>query len=143
MGLQGRDLLMGGRNNDTYYFQLGHGHDTIDEQNLGGFEKVIIRGFENFNSFRNDLAFRRLGNDLEIRIDLDNLDDPTADTITIKNMTSVGSRVERLELQRDGLASSFGAISLPSIFSQSDDTLKRFEVIAGSDAFGRLASPVG
>ncbi|MEL7500492.1 MAG: hypothetical protein AAFN77_23065 [Planctomycetota bacterium] len=140
-GGAGDDLLMGGADGDYYRFLPGSGADVIDEAGAGGTDVIRIEGFSEYNSIRDDITFDRMGNDLVIRLELDGQPNLQADSITIRNMGDVGSRVESLTLFQ-AANNSVGKISLVSVWDQITDERTRFTFAGGSDAFGQLVQPV-
>ena len=93
---------------------------------------------KNFTSISDDLTFQRLGNSLNIRLDLDGQTDRNASVIKLHNVGIDGFEIESLVLIRE--AEFLNRISLMSVFSQADETWKRFNLTEGSDSFGRLVA---
>jgi Ca2+-binding RTX toxin-like protein len=87
IGDAGNDTLNGGGGNDTYYYDLSDGHDTITD--TGGYDKIVFgEGIE-----QDDLRFVLSGNNLVISIP----DDDTATTdniITINNWNAARNQIE-------------------------------------------------
>ena len=141
-GETGNDRLYGGLGDDRYLFELGDGRDIVNEQGLGGTDTIEIQGFDTFDSIQ-DLSFRRIGGgDLLIRLQLDNNDSHVSDSIRIRQMDQVGSRVETLSLVNDG--NEFARISLVSVDQELGGRTRntRFRLTGNSDAFGQLVSPI-
>lgn len=143
-GEAGDDTLMGGVGSDYYRYMPGHGNDVIDETDGDGIDVLRLEGMtglDRLNSITNDLTFDRLGNDLVIRLELDGQPNALAESITIRNMGNVNSRVEALTmLQANGTA--VARISLASVWDQATDARTRFALAGGNDAFGALVTPV-
>lgn len=143
-GEAGDDTLMGGLGNDYYRYMPGHGNDVIDEADGGGIDVLRLEGvagLDRLDSIANDLTFDRLGNDLVIRLELDGQPNALAESITIRNMDSMDSRVEALTmLQANGTA--VARISLASVWDQATDERARFTLAGGNDAYGALVTPV-
>ncbi|QEG23308.1 calcium-binding protein [Mariniblastus fucicola] len=139
IGGVGDDYVSGGRGDDYYSYRLGHGNDMVDEALDGnGTDTLRIEGLKNFDGIE-DLRFRRFGDNLKITLELDG-NDKNADAIVIKNMAIGNSRVEKLVLIQEG--NFLHSLSLPSVWAQTDQQLRRFELQEGSDSFGRLVAPV-
>ena len=63
MGDDGDDLLYGGTGNDTYFYRVGSGVDTVDNTG-GGTDWLYFDGIA-----RNRLSYHRQGDDLVVRVD--------------------------------------------------------------------------
>ena len=139
MGRHGNDLLRGGLGDDTYVYRAGEGQDQIEDMG-DGTDTLLIEGLSNLTSLDDDLTFERLGGDMLIRLEWDSLNYPNSDRILIKGMDDIQNRVEKLVLSNP--VGEFAEISLASVFDQLTEYRQRFEVAAGSDAYGSLVSPV-
>ena len=112
----------------------------ISEQGRGGTDTLEIEGLFNLDSLQDDLTFQRLGNSLQVRLDWDSELDANTDSIRIFNMNDPQSQVETLTLSNpDG---QFARVDLLSVFSQSDSTRRRFEVLTESSGYGNLVAPI-
>lgn len=137
----GDDTVFGNEGHDTYIYELGNGKLTINEDKGGGKDVVEIHSFHvNFDSFKQDLSFRRInGKDLQISLTMNG--QKSEGSIIIKNMNWGGSKVETLKLF-DNKGDQIGKdMSLRSIFLQATNNLQRFERTEFQDAFGYLAIP--
>jgi serralysin len=140
-GFSGNDVARGGAGNDRYFYTLGHGFDTINEEALGGRETLTIGGFGAFDSFTQDLSFRVInGRDLDIQLTIDG--GTTQGGILIKDMAWGGSRIETLRLTGASGASIGPNIDLRSIFVYSTSELQTFQTTEFTSQFGTLCIPV-
>lgn len=141
VGNGGEDVLRGGAGNDTYVWSLGDGTDTIREESFGGREIIEVSDpTGRLNALENDFTFRRFGRDLRIDIAFDRLE--TVGSLLIKDMEYGGSRVETLRFV-DGDGNQIGnEIDLNSVFVQSSDVRKRFQLTGNQTQFGFIAVPV-
>ena len=130
----GNDFSFGAQGNDTYIFRLADGHDTINEQKLGGIDALSVELFAGLNEFTQDVAFRREGLDLIVDFALDRGLDASG-SVRIVNQKWGAYRVETLR---------FGStnIDLTSVYAQTTGTNKFFALSGGSSVYGQLVSPV-
>ena len=137
----GRDVAMGNQGRDTYIYELGNGRLTINEDKGGGIDAIEFHSFhENFDSFKQDLSFRKInGRDLQISLTMNG--QKSEGTVTVKDMNWGGSRVEVLRMYDNNREQIGPDISLNSIFLQASNSLERFELTEFQDAFGYLAIP--
>lgn len=141
IGAGDNDQLYGGSGDDRYIWRFGDGRDSIREEGEGGFDVLEIRDSSGtLGALEQGLVFRRLGNDL--RIDLRVEGQSAQGTVLIKDYADAGSEVETLSLfAADG--SKIGSdVDLTTIFSNSDETFKRFVVTTDQNANGSIAIPV-
>ncbi|WP_273703716.1 calcium-binding protein [Candidatus Accumulibacter vicinus] len=77
-GNAANNLLDGGQGNDTYFFSIGGGHDTIQEaaDNTSGKNNVLRLGA---GIVPNDVILSRIGNDLDVATS------GTSDRVTVRN----------------------------------------------------------
>lgn len=136
----GYDYVYGGRDGDTYVFEPGDGTNIINEQRLDGFDRVQYIGFDTVDQLE-DFTFQRLGNDLLVRLRMDDSDGHIDDAIRIRNMNDPLSRVEQMRLDNI-FGQNLVNVSLPSVYSQAIEQPRRFELAGGNDQFGPLANPV-
>jgi Ca2+-binding RTX toxin-like protein len=113
-GGTGNDILNGGRGNDTYYYDLGDGHDTINDDGdyHGSGDRVVFgAGIE-----KKDLDVALSGYTLTITI---NDDDTTGNVLTINgwNAARSGIQIERFEFA-DGR--SIGAGEIHGLLADDD-----------------------
>jgi hypothetical protein len=140
IGGSGNDLLQGGAGNDYYIFRTASGMDNIDESADGGTDVVRFEGMYDYDSIAEDFTFRRFGNDLLIRLELNDQRNNNGDQIRIRNMGDESSRIEAMALlNTDGFVNR---ISLQSIWDQATESRLRYQVVAGNDGFGSLVAPV-
>ena len=142
IGGAGNDRLFGGPGDDYYIFRTASGLDFVDETRPddGGVDVVRFEGMYDYDSIEEDFTFRRFGNDLLIRLELNGRRNNNGDQIRIRNMHEESSRIEAMALlNTDGFVSR---ISLQSVWEQANEVRRRFEVVAGNDGFGSLVSPV-
>lgn len=86
-GLAGSDLLRGGKGDDSYLFNVGHGFDVIDEDALAGGIDTVVFG-EGIGAA--DVVAARVGQDLT-------LSHGAGDKVTVRNWFSADvSKVERV-----------------------------------------------
>jgi Ca2+-binding RTX toxin-like protein len=140
-GAGGQDQMFGGAGDDRYIWRFGDGRDSIFETGAGGVDTLEIRDSSGtLGALEQGLVFRRLGNDL--RIDLRVEGQAAQGTVLIKDYGTAGSEVETLSLfAADG--SRIGPdVDLTTIFSNSDDSFKRFEVTTAQNANGAIAAAV-
>jgi Ca2+-binding RTX toxin-like protein len=138
-GASGNDRLRGGPGNDYYIFEPASGLDFVDEQSGGGVDVLRIEGMYNYDSIE-DYTFRKFGNDLLIRLELDGQRNNNGDQIRVSNMGNEDSRVEAMALlNTEGFVNR---ISLQSVWDQADEVRRRFRVVAGNDGLGSLVAPV-
>ena len=130
----GNDFSFGGQGNDTYIFRLADGHDTINEQKLGGVDSLSVELFAGLDNFSQDVAFRREGLDLIVDFTLDSGLDSSG-SVRIVNQKWGAYRVETLR---------FGTtnIDLTSVYAQTTGTNKFFALSGGSNVYGQLVSAV-
>lgn len=139
-GGSGNDVLQGGEGDDYYIFRTASGLDNVDELNGGGTDVVRIEGMYDYDSIAEDFTFRRFGNDLLIRLELNDQRNNNGDQIRIRNMGEESSRIEAMALlNTDGFVSR---ISLQSVWDQATESRLRYKVVAGNDEFGSLVAPV-
>ncbi len=139
-GGSGNDRLFGGPGDDYYIFNTASGLDFVDEEDGGGVDVLRIEGMYDYDSIADDFTFRRFGNDLLIRLELDGQRNNNGDQIRISNMGTETSRVEAMALlNTDGFVNR---ISLQSVWEQSTEARQRFQIVAGNDGFGTMVSPV-
>jgi len=136
----GSDSLFGGEGNDVYSFKPGYEQALISEQSKGGNDVLKIDGLFNLDSLHDDLSFVRTGNTLNIRLDWDSQPDRNSDSIRIINMADPLSLVETLTLTNP--EGEVARVDLNSVFTQSDSTRRRFQVLGESSEFGSLVAPL-
>lgn len=148
-GEGGNDFLEGGLGDDYYVFTPAHNNDVIREASQkvdggyypsGGTDVIRFEGMHDHDSITEDFTFARLGNDLVIRLELNNQTNVNADSIRITDMDDPSRRVEAFALlNTNGFVDR---ISLASVFEQANENRRRFEVLASKDEFGSLVKPV-
>jgi RTX calcium-binding nonapeptide repeat (4 copies) len=97
-GGQGDDILFGGEGNDRYIYWLGDGRDVIDEQNHGGRDSLQLNCPLGLKNAKEDLTFRRVGDDLHISLDFNRDSSVRQGQMIIKNMADPASQVESLRI---------------------------------------------
>ena len=146
------DVMRGGTGDDTYVWSLGDGRDFVQELAEDGVDTLAV--FDpsgSINSLRDDLSFRRFGNDL--RIDFTLNQGEGQGTVTIGDFGTSTSRVELLTIHNATGAQVGEAIDLQSIFDQSSTLHQRFAVTTvqadtiplgdgGENRNGFIAAPV-
>jgi len=140
VGQGGNDYLRGGAGNDTYRWSPGDGYDTIDEEGLAGRDVIEIHDFAgSLDTLEDDLVFRKLGNDM--RIDLAFNRSETLGSITIKNQSWGGFRMETLRMY-DATGTQVGKdVDLTSIMAQVGSDATRFKLTTIPTLFGFIAVP--
>jgi hypothetical protein len=141
VGNGGDDVLRGGIGNDTYVWSMGDGNDVVREESNGGREIIEISDpIGRLNALEDDFIFRKFGRDL--RIDMTFNQGESLGSVVIKDMAWGGSRVETLRFV-DSQGNKIGNdIDLNSVFVQSTDVAKRFQVTNSQTQFGYIATPV-
>jgi Ca2+-binding RTX toxin-like protein len=141
VGNGGDDVLRGGTGNDTYVWSMGDGNDVVREESNGGREIIEISDpIGRLNALQDDFIFRKFGRDL--RIDMTFNQGESLGSVVIKDMAWGGSRVETLRFV-DSQGNKIGNdIDLNSVFVQSTDVAKRFQLTNSQTQFGYIASPV-
>jgi Ca2+-binding RTX toxin-like protein len=141
IGNGGDDVSRGGLGNDTYVWSLGDGSDVVREELSGGVEVIEISDpVGRLNSLADDFSFRRFGSDL--RIDMTFNQGESLGSVVIKDMGLEGSRVETLRfVDSDGVKIG-NDVDVNSIFVQSNDVARRFQVTNSQTQFGYIATPV-
>jgi hypothetical protein len=141
VGNGGEDVLRGGSGNDTYVWSLGDGTDIIREETSGGREVIEISDpLGRLNALEDDFIFRRFGRDLRIDISFDRGENIGA--MVIKDMAWGGSRVETLRFVDSDGNRIGNDIDLNSIFVQSTDVKRQFQLSSSQTQFGFIAIPV-
>ncbi len=128
----GDDFMYGGRDSDTYRFQLGDGNDTINEKRLGGRDKIVLESFPTLQSI-DQISFRREYRDLIV--DLTFGTELSEGSIRIKDQRWGASRVETLTINNVD-------IDLVSVYDQTLAFNQQFQLTTTSSTFGFLVTPV-
>ncbi|WP_037296452.1 calcium-binding protein, partial [Ruminococcus flavefaciens] len=131
IGGKGDDLLRGGNGNDSYVFNLGDGHDTIDEERSGTAADSVIFG-EGITA--DDVVVTRDGNDMVLLVGKD------GDSIRIKSQfTDYYNRIENFEFA-DGTVKNMAdyyaetiTMNVSGEYSDPDDYATGVTVINASD----------
>lgn len=126
-GGAGTDILKGGYGNDTYIFDRGYGHDTIDDNDVYAYQTSLAdRVLFKTGLSAGDLRFARSADDLVISIA------GTSDQLTIKNqfldVLSSANNYDRIEnfAFSDGsmiMASEIDRAVLIEMSTGGDDTI--------------------
>lgn len=143
-GLAGDDELLGGSGDDLYLYETGDGNDVIIEagkdREAGGYDTLQIRGKFGMSRLRNDLTFRRDGDDMLIDLDMNGSYNRQNGEIRIRKMAFTGSQVETLDLR--SLSQEIAVVSLVSVWNGITDDKQRFRLNGESDSFGLVAVPI-
>lgn len=111
-GGTGNDIIHGGSGNDTYYYNVGDGDDTYQEDGSDTGDKIVFGAGITFN----DLTFTRFGNhNLLIEID-------GGGSIMIERQTNTGEFIETLEFS-DTSTVSMATVDMPTYGTSGDDSL--------------------
>jgi serralysin len=129
----GDDQLVGGGSDDTFIWGHGEGNDFLNEQGLGGRDRIRLNSSPMLDDFASDLSFRRLGRDLIVELAVEN--NLVDDTFRISNQQWGGYRVETIEF--NGVN-----VDLTSVFAQATSVSKKFSISASTSVFGFIATPV-
>ena len=142
-GAGGNDMLHGGSGDDRYIYQAGDQHSIIDEEKQTGRDVLEVRLGNRFglDSFSEDISFQRLGRDLLVEFRTEG-DDFRSGSMLIKNQLWGGSRVETLRMFNDDDTLNGVSIDLTSVYVQSDQNSKFFEVTGTRGQYGYLVQPV-
>lgn len=136
----GRDVLRGLAGNDTYQWALGDGFDIINEDRGAGRDVLEIVGYAGLDDFSEDIAFRRIGRNLNINFNVDL--GLSQGGITITNQEWGGSRIETLRFVDTEGEQIVPDVDLTSIFTSAVSRSQRFEVTEFAGSFGNIAVPV-
>jgi Ca2+-binding RTX toxin-like protein len=146
-GGPGNDQLYGDNENGTavagddyYIIGVASGNDIIDETSGGGTDVIRWEGMYDYDSIEQDFTFRRFGNDLLVRLELNGQRNNNGEQVRIRNMGTENSRIEAPALlNTNGFVDR---ISLQSVWDQASESRQRFGIVAGNDSFGSLVAPV-
>jgi Ca2+-binding RTX toxin-like protein len=116
-GGAGNDILKGGGGSDSYYYDLGDGHDAITDS--GGFNDKVVFGA---GIDQDDLSVVRSDNTLTVTI---SDDDTTGNILTINGWGVASSQIERFEFA-DG--DSIGAGEIYGLSANDDVNTLRWTV---------------
>ena len=133
-GGAGNDLLTGGAGNDRFFIGIGDDDDVISENQLAGRDTLeLLLGFPGFDSFSEDLAFRRQGRDLVVDLVLDG--GQSESSITIRNQKWGAWRVESLQ---------FGSerVDLTAVFDLATSQNQNFRILNQQTNFGSLVEVI-
>ncbi len=128
----GDDQIVGGGGDDVLVWGHGEGNDFLNEQGLGGRDRIRMLASPMLDDFAIDLSFRRLGRDLIVELAVEN--NLVDDTFRISNQLWGGYRVETIEF--NGVN-----VDLTSVFAQASSVSKRFNISNSSSVFGFIATP--
>jgi len=140
-----QDLMSGEVGNDRYYVGIGDGHDTIEEREGGGWDRLRIDltgvdlGMEaGDETFTEHIALRRVSGDLHIS--MSSRGETAYGSVVIKNFESELSRVETLEIYQGDMAVTRD-VDLTSAYVQAGDEYSRFTISDFSTEYGQVALP--
>jgi hypothetical protein len=144
-GLGGNDLMSGEEGDDRYFVGIGDGHDTIEERDGGGWDRLRIDltgvdlGFgAGDEAFTEHIAARKVAGDLHIS--MSTRGETAYGSIVIKNFESELSRVETLQIY-EGNSPVTRDIDLTSVYVQAGDEYSRFTISDFSTEYGQVALP--
>ncbi|MEC8507867.1 MAG: M10 family metallopeptidase C-terminal domain-containing protein, partial [Planctomycetota bacterium] len=149
-GLGGNDMMVGGTGSDSYVVGIGDGHDTIEEREGGGVDRLTIdlTGVdlgpdydeeELFDqAFTDHIAARKFNGDLFLS--MSTRGESAYGSIVIKDFEDELSRVETLRVYRGDEAITRD-VDLESVYISASDEYSRFEISDFSSEFGQIALP--
>ncbi|MEC8800723.1 MAG: M10 family metallopeptidase C-terminal domain-containing protein [Planctomycetota bacterium] len=149
-GLGGNDMMVGGTGSDSYVVGIGDGHDTIEEREGGGVDRLTIdlSGVdlgpdydeeELFDqAFTDHIAARKFNGDLFLS--MSTRGESAYGSIVIKDFEDELSRVETLRVYRGDEAITRD-VDLESVYISASDEYSRFEISDFSSEFGQIALP--
>ncbi len=144
-GLGGNDLMSGEAGDDRYYVGIGDGHDTIEERDGGGWDRLRIDltgvdlGFgAGDEAFTDHIAARKVSGDLHIS--MSTRGETAYGSIVIKNFENELSRVETLQIY-EGNSRVTRDVDLTSVYVQAGDEYSRFTISDFSTEYGQVALP--
>ena len=143
-GLAGNDRLIGGEGDDTYRVGLESGHEVIDDQSDSAGDVLEILTFSSeFNSFTDNLTFRRVGDDLLINLTLADLGnhDLVDASVRIRDMTGTNG-VETLRLLGSDESPFEVDVDLTSAFAAADNVHRHMTITADTSTYGNIVAPV-
>ncbi|MEC7718525.1 MAG: M10 family metallopeptidase C-terminal domain-containing protein [Planctomycetota bacterium] len=149
-GLGGNDLMSGQAGNDGYVVGIGDGHDTIEERQGGGIDRLRIDltgvdlGPEYVEeelydqAFEDHIAARKFNGDLFIS--MSTRGETAYGSVVIKDFENELSRVETLQIYQ-GEEAITRDVDLGSVYISAGDEYSRFEISDFSSEFGQIALP--
>lgn len=149
-GMGGNDLMAGGAGNDGYVVGIGDGHDTIEEREGGGIDRLRIDltgvdlGPEYVEeelydqAFEDHIAAKKFNGDLFIS--MSTRGETAYGSIVIKDFENELSRVETLQIYQ-GEEAITRDVDLGSVYIAAGDEYSRFEISDFSSEFGQIALP--
>ncbi|MEJ1416216.1 MAG: putative Ig domain-containing protein [Candidatus Sedimenticola sp. (ex Thyasira tokunagai)] len=118
------DVLIGGKDNDTYQFSRGYGTDIIQDE-AGALDKILLIG----GIFEQDIVLKQQGNDLLIELKSDGL---VSNTRAIVNDWYTSDSIETIEFT-DGTVWDKADIERYTGKNTSQDGTGETELIVGGD----------